>query len=57
MSEPIFNEDGWPVYREHSKYSGIFFLLEEDCPPNDYTDDDYYAYHDADGNLLNKDEN
>lgn len=57
MCEPIFNEDGWPVYCEHSEYSGIFLLLEEDCPANDYTDDDYYAYHDADGNLLNKEEN
>lgn len=54
MCEPIFNEDGWPKYREHSEYSGIF-ILEEDCPTDaDYTDADYYAYHDADGTLLDK---
>jgi hypothetical protein len=56
--EPVFNEDGWPVAVEHPEYGGVFFLKEDcpDCPPSDYTDADYYAYHDADGKLLDKEE-
>jgi len=34
MCEPIFNEDGYPVYVEHPEYGGIFLLLEEEALVN-----------------------
>ena len=56
MCEPVFNEDGWPVHRQHPEYSGVYLLIEDcpNCDYSDYSDDDYYAYHDADGRLLDK---
>ncbi|MEG4805662.1 hypothetical protein QUB63_34275 [Microcoleus sp. ARI1-B5] len=58
MCEPIFNKDGYPIYHEDAEYGGIFWLQEycPDCFDDNYTDADYYAYHDADGKLLDKEE-
>ena len=50
----IFNERDEPIYVQHPVYSDIFFLKREEATDADYTDDDYYAYHDENGKLLDK---